>query len=61
MPMRMRIYITATVDRETAEALEREALQRKMRISPLVREVLDAHVARLQRAQPAPVSVTKDS
>ena len=66
MPMRMRIYITATVDHETAVALEREAKQRDMRMSPLVREVLEAYVARTQpvaptpAAQPAPVSVVQN-
>jgi hypothetical protein len=39
----MRAYITATVEPEIAEALEREAKQKQMQLSPLVREILTAH------------------
>ncbi len=52
--MNLRVTVTATIDPQTAAALAHEAKARGLRISPLVREVLDAHVARTQPALPAP-------
>lgn len=50
-PMKARVYISSTIDVETAETLEREALQRKMHVAPLVREVLEAYAARVRAAK----------
>lgn len=62
--MNRQVYVSATVDPETADWLEREAKERGMKISPLVRVLLREHAVRQpapQPAQPTQATVTQDS
>jgi hypothetical protein len=46
--MKLRAYVTATVDPETAEVLEDEARQRKIGESALVRELLQEYAIKIR-------------
>lgn len=50
--MPMRVNLSTQVDIKTAEWLALDAKQKKMKISPYIREVLDAHLARQQKTEP---------
>lgn len=49
--MKLRYYVTANLDEETAEALEAEATQRKMRFATFARWVLEQEAAKLRARQ----------
>ncbi len=48
MALTARVYVTATLDTETAAQLEHEAREKKMRVTPLIRDIIRQHLAERQ-------------